>query len=299
MSINTMAVDGSGQDGMFVWFEPGPIKVADLRQAMTDAGVGHLMPKASTIPAALRETLGAFIESAKIKIRGKPVVLNPLREDVKGVEAVRQERGDTENFHDFVISIVEENGEVKIAKHNPTHLPQVSLIKDQIEAKMTEVFQAQMNWVPTSMATSAIARAVLGMGGVLCKRSGGIYFLPEGAAGRFLPLADAIDSAEGPLEVTVTVFPLRPGERSYKLVLNSIRQEVADGLTEIETALAELGDSKQRANGRENRLAALDQMKAKLTQYEGLLGVTMQDMHAAVEKVKEAVAARDVIDLCV
>jgi hypothetical protein len=35
-----------------------------------------------------------------------------------------------------------------------------------------------------------------------------------------------------------------------------------------------------------------------LTQYESLLGVTMQDMHDAVEKVKSAVAARNVLDMC-
>lgn len=299
MSFQMVRVDGSGQDGMFVWFEPGPIRVDDLRGALTAAGCVQLMPKASTIPSALRETLSGFIEAARIKVRGSPVQINPLREDIKGFEAVKQNRGDTENFHDFVISIVEDKGQVKIAKYNPQHVPQAAIIRDQLEAKMTEVFQAQLDWIPTSMATSTLARTVLALGGTLCRRTGGVYFLPEHSATKFEPLADAVDAAAGKLEVTITKFPLKPGERSYKLVLESIRGEIASGLIEIEQALADLGDRKPRSDGQASRLNALDAMKAKLTQYESLLGVTMQDMHDAVEKVKAAVAARNVIDLCV
>jgi hypothetical protein len=298
MSVQKVRVDGSGQDGMFVWWEPGRIKVSDLRDALTAAGYLHLMPKSSTVASALRETLNGFIEAAKIKVRGSPVVISPLREDIKGFEAVRQDRGDTENFHDFVISVVEDNGAVKIAKHNPQYVPQADIIKDQLEEKMTEVFQAQLDWIPTSMATSTLARVVQAMGGIVCRRAGGIYFLPEKSAGVFGQLADAMDAADGELSVTITVFPLNPGERSYRLVLESIRKEVNEGLVEIESALADLGDRKQRSDGQTNRLNALDAMKAKLTQYESLLGVTMQDMHDAVEKVKSAVAARNVLDMC-
>jgi hypothetical protein len=299
MSVKTVQVDGSGQDGMFVWWEPGRIKVGDLLGALTAAGYPHLMPKTSTVASALRETLNGFIEAAKIKVRGSPVVINPLREDIKGFEAVRQDRGDTENVHDFVISVVEQNGEVKIAKHNPQYVPQAEIIKDQLEEKMTEVFQAQLHWIPTSMATSTLARVILAMGGIVCRRAGGIYFLPERSASVFGQLADAVDSAEGELSVTTTVFPLNPGERSYRLVLESIRKEVADGLSEIEQVMFGLGDRKQREDHQASRMNALDGMKAKLTQYESLLGVTMQDMHDAVEKVKAAVAARNVMDMCV
>lgn len=298
MNFNTVQVDGSGQDGMFVWWEPGRIRVADLTDALTQMGYSHLLPKATTAQAALRETLSGFIEAAKIKVRGSPVVISPLREDIRGFEAVRQDRGDTENIHDFVISVVEEQGEVKIAKHNSQYVPQADLIKDQLEEKMTEVFHSQLEWYPTSMATSCLSRVMMAMRAVVCRKAGGIYFLPESAGQKFLPLADAIDAAPGELSVTATVFPLRPGERSYRLVLESIRNEVKAGLFEIETALSELG-GKQRENGKASRLTALDGMKAKLTVYEDLLGVTMQDMHDAVEKVKTAVAARDVIDLCV
>lgn len=298
MNFKTVSIDGSSQDGVFVWWEPGRMRVEDLRDALTQAGCPGLLPKSSTVPAALRETLAGFIESAGVKQRGSPIDINPLREDVRGFEAVKQERGDTENDHEHIISVVlDGGGMVKIAKHNEAMLPQVDIIKDQLEAKMTEVFQQQLDYFPTAMVSSCLARVIEHLGGVLCRKAGGVYFLPESGAQKFEPLAAAIDSSNG-VSIVITKFALKPGERSYKLVLTSIRKEISDALVEIEEGLSELG-SKPRANGQATRLNTLDSLKAKVTQYEELLGVTMKDMHDAVEKVKAAVSARNVMDMCV
>jgi hypothetical protein len=259
------------------------------------------MPKSSTVPAALKETLSAFIEAAKIKVRGSPVDINPLREDVKGFEAVRQDRGDDQNFHDFVMSVVldEATNAVKIAKYNPQYVPQADIIKDQLESKMTQVFHERLDWMPTSMVSACVARVIAHLGGILCRKAGGVYFLPEDATGRFLPFADSLDGSDGGVQVTITRFDLKPGERSYELVLKSLRKEVNEALVEIEEGLRDLGTSKPKSNGQATRMNTLDGLKAKVTKYEALLGVTMQDMHEAVEKVKGAVAARNVMEMCV
>lgn len=299
-NVKTVEVDGSGQDGMFVWWEPGKMRVADLKAALTAAGISQLLPKASTVPSALRETLARFIEQAKVKVRGNPVDINPLREDVRGFEAVKQDRGDTENVHDFVVSIVlDDKDQVRIAKHNSQYLPQADIIRDQLESLMTKMFYEQLDWYPTAMVSGCMARVIVAMGGVLCRRAGGIYFLPEAAASKFEPLATVVDTSSGDVSVTITKFPLKAGERSYKLVLDSIRQEISDALIEVEEGLKELGSKKQRANGEASRLATLDALKAKVTQYEALLGVTMKDMHDAVATVKSAVAAHNAMEVCV
>lgn len=299
MSFRTVEVDGSGQDGMFVWWEPGQVLVKDLIDALDKAGCIHLAPKGSTAMSALKETLSGFVEAAKIKVRGNPVVISPLREDVKGYEAVKQDRGDTENFHDFVMSVVidDATNTVKIAKHNPTYVPQAEVIKDQIEETMTRVYHDRLDWYPTAMVSACFARVIEHMGGTLCRKTGGVYFLPEDA-GKFVEFADAVDAVSGKASITITKFPLKPGERSYELVLRSIRKEINDALVEIEDDLRGLGSSKQRSNGQATRLASLDAMKAKVTKYEALLGVTMKDLHEAVGKVKEAVAAHTVMEMC-
>lgn len=301
MTERTVRVDGSGQDGLFVWWEPGPMRVESLRQALTDANCSHLLPKASTVPAALKTTLAGYIESAKIKERGSPIALEPLRDDVRGFEAVKVQRGDVNNDHCHVMSIVLDSitNRVEIVRFDPDALPHLSVIKDQIEDKMTEVFHEQMDYFPTAMVSGCLSRAISHMGGILVRRAGGIYFLPDGASGRFEPLARALDGSGGGVSVTITRFDLKPGDRSYRLVLDSLRQEVSEALLEIEQGLAELGSSKPRANGQATRLSTLDALNAKVTEYEALLGVTMQDMHSAVEQVRAAVAARNVMEMCV
>jgi hypothetical protein len=299
MTFQTVSVDGSGQDGAFVWWEPGKMRVKDLKDALDATGHKHLLPKASTVPAALRETLARFIAKAKIKVRGNPVDINPLREDVRGFEAVRQDRGDTENIHDFVISVVlDDSGQVRIAKHDSQYVPQADIIKDQLEQAMTGMFHELLDWYPTTMVSGCLTRVIEAMGGVLCRKAGGVYFLPEAAANRFEPLAVVADKAEGNLSVVITKFPLKAGERSYKLVLESIRQEIKEALIEVEEGLRQLGSTKQRSNGQATRFATLDALKAKVSQYEALLGVTMNDMHDAVAKVKSAVAAHNAMEMC-
>ena len=300
MTFKTVSVDGSGQDGAFVWWEPGKMRVKELKEALDSTGHSSLLPKTSTVPAALKETLSRFIAQAKIKVRGNPVDINPLREDVRGFEAVKQDRGDTENIHDFVMSIVlDDSGQVRIAKHNSQYVPQADIIKDQLEQAMTGMFHESLDWYPTAMVSACLTRVIEAMGGVLCRQAGGVYFLPESAANRFEPLAAVADKAEGNLSVVITKFPLKAGERSYKLVLESIRQEISNALIEVEEGLRQLGSTKQRSNGQATRFATLDALKAKVTQYEGLLGVTMKDMHDAVAKVKSAVAAHNAMEMCV
>jgi hypothetical protein len=300
MSAKRIEVDGSGEDGAMSWWDPGRLPVQGLTEALGKVGLGGLLPKASTVPAALKETLDGFITAANVKVRGKPVTINQLAEDVKGFEAVRQDRGAVENYHDFVMSIVldETTQEVKIAKHNEQHVPQVSIVKAQIEAKMTEVFREQLDYYPTTMVSGCLARVISSLGGVLCRKSGGVYFLPESSAQVFETLADEIDTL-GDVAITITKFPLRPGERSYALIVKSLREEISAALIEIEEGLRDLGGKKQRANGEATRLETLVQLKAKVTRYEALLGVALTDVHAAVDKVKEAVAAHNALAACV
>jgi hypothetical protein len=300
MSARVIEVDGSGEDGAMIWWDPGQLPVAGLKEALEEIKMGGLLPKASTVPAALRETLSGFIEAAKVKVRGKPVTINQLAEDVKGFEAVRQDRGSVENYHDFVMSIVldEPTQSVKIAKYNEQHVPQIGAIQEKLEAKMTEIFRGHLDHYPTSMVSSCLARVISRLGGVLCRKSGGVYFLPESSAQTFEPLADKIDTLGG-VAITITKFPLRPGERSYELVVKSLREEISTALVEIEEGLKELGTKKQRANGEATRLEMLVALKAKVTRYEALLGVAMTDIHEAVDKVKQAVAAHNAMEACV
>lgn len=299
MNTREISVDGSGQDGAFVWWDADRMDVGALVTALSDVGLVNLAPKSSTIPAALRETLNACISGAKIRVRGKPISFNPLSDEVKGCEAVMREPGKEANHHDFIMSIVLDGDEIKLAKVNYQHLPHIAGKERALEQLLTKTYLDEIGWYPAVMVSSCVSRVIAAMGGILCKQTGGVYFLPESAMDRFSQFADSVES-KGSVRLTVTRFPLRPGERSYRLVAESLRKEISDALMEIEEGLASIGRGEARANGQKTRLNRLVELRDKVGRYEEILGVTMSDLHEAVEKVREAVTAHTVLDgLCV
>ena len=293
MSAASVGFDGSGNDGCFCWWEPGPMRVTDLYNALFNANIGQLLPKASTIPAALKETLSGFLEAANIRVRGLPIAINPLASDVKGVEAVQRNPGQTSNQFTHVMSIVlnEQTNRVQIVSHNPVFftLPNPTAVED----RMTSVYQQQLDWYPTPMVSSCLSRVIAHLGGVLCRKTGGVYYLPEMALNRFEPLANALESGQGDLAITITKFTLNPGERSYRLVAQSIRREVEEVLIQVEEGLRSIG--KQRQNGRESRTELLAGLADKVKRYEEILGIAMNDLTSAIDRVQQAVDAHSVV----
>jgi len=296
MSINDFGVDGSGRDWAYVWFEPGKIKAADLSHTLSQAGLERLMPKKEAAENALRETLGIFIDASRIKVRGNPITLNPLRSDVRGFEAVRQQRGKTRNEHEFLISLVEDQGSVTIGGYIIDIFPRLAGNIAATQAKLTEVYGNKLTWCPTHVATAVLSRCVEAVQGTACRKAGGVYAIPEGGIDTFEGLAHGIGLAEGELEVVVTKFPVIPGDRAHRLILESIRKEAGDTAAEIESQITGM-EGKQRENGMLTRLRSLDEVEAKLTQYEELLGVTLEDMKEAVVRVRNAVSAKAALDL--
>ena len=302
MTPTTIQIDGSGKDGMFVTWDPGQLTVQDTLAAFQAAKAESLLPKSSTKPNALKTAFTALIDAMNIKVRGMPVHITPLREDLVGFEARRVQKGDVENDHEFLMSVVLEepngNPEVKVAKFDPGLLPQLAVLQDQIEDRLTRVYTEELTYYPVSMISSALQRLIKHLGGISLRKSGGAYFLPASGMEKFEAVATALEAAKGDLRINTVVFPLKPTERSYRWVLESLRQEVSDSLAEIEEELKDLGGKKQRSNGMETRLEHATRIDQKISQYESLLNVTLTDLHQAVTTVKNAVECHNLMEVC-
>jgi len=297
MAAASVSVDGSGEDCCFVWWEPRAMRVADLRRALSNHGMVDLAPKASTIPAAMKEMMSGFIEASNLKVRGMPIEINPLRHDVKGFDAVRRFPGDVTNRFEHLISVLFDEGtnRIRIVSHNKAYFS-FGGNESIIENKMTEVFFQQLDWYPASMVSNCVSRVAQHMGGTLCRKAGGVWFLPQLAVNRFEPLADELEGCEGGVTITITKFDLKPGERSYRLVAESIKSEINEALTQMEDTLKNIG--RQRSNGVASRTTALEEMAEKIKRYESILGQPLNDLRSAVAKVQAAVDANAAIDLC-
>lgn len=279
-------------DDAFVWCDSIDLKVDELRTGLDGVGLLHLAPKSSTVIHALTETLSGFISASGIKVRGCPIRINPLRADVKGVEAVRLSKGDTTNDYEHVMSIVlDSNDHVQVAKFNSTYVPQVAAIQSKLEDKMTEVFRGQMDFYPAHMVSTCVARVAMALGGVLAKQSGGVYFLPSSVTPKFETFASAVS-----VPITINKFAIKPGTTSYTCVVRAIKREISEALLEIEAGMQDL--TTLRSDGMTSRLARLDVLKSKVKSYEAILGVAMTDLTDAVDKVSDAVSAFNAMAVC-
>lgn len=299
MITRALPTDGTGQDGLLITWEPGKLLTSVADPAFTEAGYGKLLPKASTKSAALRAAFGGLIDGFQMKVRGQPIAITALQATVTGFEACRVRKGKVDNEHEFLLSVVVQGDDVKIgrAEHSKLH-PMFASNPEVIEGRLTEAYKQELDYYPVSMVTSALQRLVIAMNGISLRQAGGTYFLPGPRVDEFTDIIDKIDGTDGGLIVNTVSFPIAPNERSYRWVLNSLAREVAEDLTAIEEGLADLEGSGQRSDGKESRLSEASRIDSKISEYESLLGVTLQGLHDAVEKVKLAVNCHAVLGIC-
>lgn len=294
-----MELDGTGNDGGMAFWNSSQVKVQTLRQALNDNGLGGLFPKETRIPWALKETLSQFVSHGKLKLKtyGNPIKFHPLKSDtVQGVEAVKMMRGKTKNAHEFLLSIVHQNGTIKIADYNPLLLPLQPNMITGLEVALGAMFDQHMEVMPTHMVSSCINRILGFLGGVLAKGDGGLWFVPGHAVDQFEKVGTAMMADGGGLRIVTLKFMLKPGESSYKMVLEAIQKEAADTVKEMSDGLAELAGSKLMERGINTRLRTLDELRAKVAMYEQLLGVALSDVHATLKTTEDAVNAHNVMN---
>jgi len=298
MSERIIAVDGSGKTGCQIYWEPSEMPKDNLDSALNAIGKSHLIPKVSTAAFALEEAFDAFLSRAKIKQRGKPIKYFRLSADVTGFEA-RQIHPNSEDVDPVpVASVVLENGIVKIAKHNADLLPQIDTHRGQIEQVLQSVFDSRMRVYPTATVSACIAKVISEVGGILIRRTGGLYFVPEAGIPIVEEFANIVDltQASSP-EIVLCKFPLVPTERSYMTVLKSVKTVTRERLEAVEAGLASLGkDRKMQDRGKQSRLDECQEVLEMLELYEEILGVPLDEFKGLAEKVKNAVNAHAALE---
>jgi hypothetical protein len=300
MSEKIIAVDGSGNTGCQIYWEPDEMTKDSLASALNVIGKSHLIPKSSTVAAALEESFDSLLSSSKIKQRGKPIKYFRLAAEVTGFEA-RQIHPNSEDVDPIpVASVVVEDGTVKIAKHNPDLLPQLDNHRAEIERVLQSKFEYRMNFYPTATVSACIAKVISDVGGILIRRTGGLYFVPEKGIPVLEEFASVVDLSQGAKpEIVLCKFPLVPTERSFLTVLKSVKSVAKERLDAVEASLSELGKGrKMRDDGKQSRLDECQEVLEMLELYEEILGVPLDEFKSVAEKVKGAINAHAALEWC-
>lgn len=300
MTNKEITVDGSGQDGLMTFWEPSEVAIEDLVRSLKAIGKEGLLPKSSVAKSALKYSLQVFISKAGLKVRGNTPEVFPLAPEVIGFEARRMNRGVETNDPEFVLSVVvDNNGTVTIPKYDAGILPQLDSKRDKAEAAIQSVFAKRSAIFPTEMASACIARVIQSLGGILVRKTGGIYFVPQRSIEEFEGFVHELDSSVGSKPEIVTCrFPIKPGHKSAKSVLKAVKQQASDRLAAVEAELQSLGSKKQRNDGKESRLNEVDAVKAMLDEYQQILGVSLKELTEMADKVASAVSVHSALEWC-
>lgn len=297
MINKSVEFDGSGNDSAMVFWDPNEVPVPVLVNALTKIGKASLIPKSSVMASALKDAFTTFIDRTGIKERGRPIKPFPLSSEVTGYDFRQINPGNEDIDPVFVASVLlDTNNHVRIPKHNPALLPILDTKKAAIEGAIQKVFETRCGVYPATFVSTALQNVVRGLGGILIKKTGGMFFVPAKGLETFEQLGQELN---GSIDLTTCRFPLVPTESSYACVLKSVKNVAKDRLLAVEKSIHELGSSKKmRSNGKESRLKECQEILDLIKDYEEILGVEFKESKELVAKVEQAVHAHAALEWC-
>lgn len=298
MINKAVGFDGSGNDSAMCFWEPSELPIATLAAALTDIGKPGLIPKTSVMASSLKDAFTVFIDRSQIKERGRPIKPFPLSAEVTGFDFRQINPGNEDIDPVFVASVVlDTSGHVRIPKHNSSILPMLDYKKAAVEAALQKVFETRCGVYPATFVSTALQNLVKSVGGILVKRTGGMFFVPAKGVEIFEQLGKKLEGTD--LELTTLRFPLVPTESSYGCVLKAVKRVAKDRMFAVEKSINELGSGKKmRSNGKESRLQECQEVLEMLKDYEEILGVEFSESKAVVAKVEQAVHAHAAMEWC-
>ena len=285
MNTNTREFLG----GQWTWWEPGQIHKESLASALEDLGFGDVVCRHDTTMQSLRTVMKRFINLLKVKQRGKPIEYASLERPIKGLAAVQRTPNDKDCDYETVISCAVVDGEVKVVKYGPLARGVTDAVIPQLERQMTIAYQQAEEWMPEERVNTTMLTLVLKkLDGFLCRQAGIVDFVPGAGDETLAALSDKIQGKTRGFEITTETASLGDNERTWNTVLSGFSRHISKSLNEIQEELAAL-ETAPRANGQQARLAKVADMQRQISQYESILGTSMDDLRELANSTESAV----------
>lgn len=249
-------------------------RLADLRDGFRAAGLGKQAPEAAHPSAALKGALGAVFEDAKYLIR-------PLKK--RGYCVVIEERGAEENrFSTVARAVLDDAGALECWAHDWS-----------TEDKIRLAFEEHKSLVTAGQLSGVLSRLAQGhFGGTALRPTGGIYWLHQSHADCWGALSRVVEAAA---IKSSAVYLLRHDldPDSVRAVQDAIFAEVTGEADRLQAAIdsGELG-----ARGLEGRRRDAEALRAKVQEYETILGVGLSTLHEVLQAVEGAALEAIMLD---
>jgi hypothetical protein len=291
--MNIMIDEKSG--GMAFWSGITDVARDMVHSAAAAIGIEKYVPEAPPASTALYESMEKYIAERFGKVKHQP--LRVLRtQQPRTFEAVRCLRGDDKNEHRFLFSAsVEDDGCIKVlaannggwVADNGCTVSDISLHND-----VQELVRKQLTILPGPYVTGILCKGLKRWGCQALNDRGGLWFLPTEVVPLYRTWAEHLYPTGCRFthcEVTVSHNP-----EFVEHLLDNLREEVVQGLNDITNDMMSADGGMQDRSIR-IRLAKAEAFLAKITKYEGITGVTLDDLRTVADRTKQALGVQKLL----
>ena len=265
IAVNEQIAKGGNVGAIVWWVLNGNIDHGSLVTALANAGIGaELMPPPVSADCALRRAVKAQEE--------KRFLARPLGRGT-GWALVRElvtEKGESLS-HETVCKV--KLTEAESIEATPSDHPLAAEIRVGYDA-------ARFAYTPQDIS-AWVVRVAESLHALRLREKGGVYFVPSNALPLWQSLVAAIRTAHGGHDLYEV--PAMKSEEAVKAILDAVVREAEEEATSMRTELTDGALGGRALNGRADRCADI---KAKVEQYEELLGVTQTALRAELDKLR-------------
>ena len=152
--------------------------------------------------------------------------------------------------------------------------------------RIYDAVQGQLDIAPHNKVAASLVAIVAALGGVPLKPNGGIYWIPERAMSRWASAVSAVERAGAGNQV----FTARTAmdDDAIRAVVSAVRTEIGTEIAALAEQALTGGDGKRSMSSRQ---AKAERLLARVTDYEQLLGVTLQELKDGIETATACVVS--------
>lgn len=266
-------------DGAVVYWSAGPTRRELLGLRLTRMGMAELVPEPRTDAACLKSSLMDYCDEKSNHRRGKDKLLQARkRQSQNGFEVLDVERGTDSNDYrmDFAAKVMD-GGYVTIT----TGSADVDRIRELFAAHKANITGASIG----KLLVEVLER----LGGTALRPSGGVYWIPGHTVNRWEAIATIVEECAVEKEGNAVYCITHSfNERSVRAVKDAITAEIKAA---SETVIDEIKENDLGPDALIRRQLVAASLRARVSQYEGIIGEAMTTLHDAVKLAEEAAAS--------
>ncbi len=238
-----------------------------LEAGLQRLGYLEYLPEARSNTACLRDALGEVFTERNVEI--KPC------EEAGTFEIIRIKKGKSRNSYDHLHTCsVDDQRAITLSP----------FAADTAE-KIAQEFNAQLGYLRAYAVTQALTGILQSLGGTSLRPKGALYWVPPAQVDLWEQVALAVDGSGHPRSSAVYVIRHQMDAGSLRAVRDGILREVFTRSKEIKEEVLSV-DNPLGARGLAHRQEEAQDLREKVTAYEGLLNIgldSLKDVLAEVE----------------